>query len=391
MSEETNNKFFSDFSGVSKEAWKNQIVKDLKGADYNEKLILKSAEGFDIQPFYHPEDVQGLDQVNQYAGWTSEATVNSLSPRQWENRMYIDVNDAKEANKKALLALQNGADGISFALTAPADAQMLDTLLKEILLEYCSVSFRINQSPLEFAKVFVDYVKTNQYPQDKINGSLNVDFSTLDANELKPYVDLFSDFTNYRIFSLEELNTEKYTSAIGKMLANTIKLIDQLDTAQFSAGEVISKIEYSLGATNDYFRQIAIIRSLRMLLDLMVKQYGVTDFDASTIQIHVATTIIVDDVTKDDPYMNMLSNTNQAMSSIIGGCSAITILPHNKGIEDVGTFAERIARNISNVLKEESYLDKVADPSSGSYYIENLTSQIAEKSWTECQRLINAS
>lgn len=389
MSEATNNKFFGEFTEVDKKSWKEQIIKDLKGADYNEKLVLKSGEGFDIQPFYHEEDLKDLNGLNQYSGWSAEATVNSLSPRQWENRAFIEVIDPAEANKQAILALQNGVDGVSFKLTETVDAPVLSRLLKDILLEYCAVSFTTTQPADEFGKLLLEYVKTNQYPPDQITGSLNVNASNLDAQELDDYISLLSALKSYQVFVIEGDSDPNNAKVLGSMLANTIKLIDLLISRGLKAGEIIGKIEFKFKATNDYFKQIALVRALRMLIDLVVKQYGVTDFDPSGIKIHTITTILVDDQTQSDPYMNMLSNTNQAMASIIGGCNVLTVLPHNLGIEELNPFAQRIARNVSNVLKEESYLDKVADPASGSYYIENLTNQIAEKSWEECQLIID--
>ena len=388
MSEATNDQFFSDFSGVDKQGWKDQIIKDLKGADYNEKLILKTQEGFDIEPFYNQEDLEHLKGLNQYQGWVSEAGVNSLSPRQWENRSRIKVTDLKEANKKALLALQNGSDGISFELSEPVDAAGLNTLLKDILLEYCAVSFEVSQPLIEFGDLLVSYATSNQYPLDKITGSLKGDISVMSKEELNQYAQLLSPLKSYQIFVIESSGHPVYTTIIGQMLADAISLINTLGPEGVNVGETIKKFAFSLNASNDYFKQIALLRALRMLVHLVVQQYGVNDFDPASINVQIVTTILVDEHTKDDPYMNMLSNTNQAMASIIGGCNVLTVLPHNQGIEEVGSFAERIARNVSSVLKDESYLDKVADPSAGSYYIENLTNQLAEKSWEECQRLL---
>jgi len=388
MSESTNNKFFGEFPQIDKKSWKEQIIKDLKGADYNEKLILKSNEGFEIEPFYNGEDLNGLDAFNKYTGWKAEAIVNSLSPRQWENRAFIEVNDLTEANKKAVFALQNGADGVSFKMTKPVDTAGLSRLLQDILLEYCAVSFVPAQPALDFAKLLLEFAKSNQYPLDKLTGSLAADYSGFDDSELSEYVTLFSDLSSYQIFTVSGAGDEVYSKRLGTILADAIKLLNRLVAQGYNAADVVKKIEFTLNATNDYFKQIAVLRALRMLLDLVVKQYGVNDFDAAEIKIHTTTTIVVDDQTKGDPYMNMLSNTNQAMGCIIGGCNALTILPHNLGIEEVKPFAERIARNVSSVLKEESYLDKVADPASGSYYIESLTNKIAEKSWEECQALI---
>lgn len=386
MSDHNKNNYFEDFSGISKDQWKEQIVKDLKGADYNEKLVLKTEEGFDIQPFYHAEDIEALDLP--YTGWYAEATENSLSPRQWENRVSIDVYDETEANKKALLALENGADGILFILKKTIEKSGLDKLLQNVLMEYCAISYVVDQPLVAFSDLLVDYVKNNQYPSDKITGSIAADITKLTQEELKQYLSNLSGFTNYQPLVIEATQVTNASGMVGFILSEFIQLIDLLNEVNINTEAAIRKIALSIPSSNDYFRQIAVVRALRMLLDLIVKQYGVDSINPSLIKIHVSTKVLVDESTKEDPYKNMLSNASQAMASIIGGCNVLTVIPHNKGIEEVGRFAERIARNVSNVLREESYLDKVADPSSGSYYIETLTNQIAENSWQECQKLL---
>jgi methylmalonyl-CoA mutase len=84
-----------------------------------------------------------------------------------------------------------------------------------------------------------------------------------------------------------------------------------------------------------------------------------------------------------DPYTNMLRTTTEAMSAIIGGCDSLSVLPFNEGFGKVNDFSSRIARNQQHILKDESYLDKVADISSGSYYIETLTDRLAEAAWEQ--------
>jgi methylmalonyl-CoA mutase len=82
-----------------------------------------------------------------------------------------------------------------------------------------------------------------------------------------------------------------------------------------------------------------------------------------------------------DPYVNMLRTQTEAMSAVLGGTDSLTVLPFDSVYEQPTVFAERIARNQQALLKEEVHLDKVADPAAGSYYIETLTSSIAEHAW----------
>ena len=130
------------------------------------------------------------------------------------------------------------------------------------------------------------------------------------------------------------------------------------------------------------------MRAIRQLLTQMAICYGLVDFRPNTLSIHAVSTIAVTDETTADPYLNMLSNTHQAMAGILGGCNRLTILPHTEGLSAVTPFAERIARNVAIILKEEAYFDKVADPAMGAYYMEILTEELAKYAWICFQQKI---
>ena len=144
-------------------------------------------------------------------------------------------------------------------------------------------------------------------------------------------------------------------------------------------------MQFLLTAGTNYFFEIAKLRAARLLWSAIVNSYGLPGELASRLKIHVATSRWYQTVF--DPHVNLLRCTTEAMSAILGGCDSLSVAPFDKLYKTSDAFSERVARNISVILKEEAYLDKAIDPAAGAYYLENLTKELAEKSWAFLQEL----
>lgn len=378
---ENNGKLFHEFEQVDKATWKSKIKKDLRGADYEEKVVWDTKEGFKINPFYNYEDLNGLEYLNNISNATVPKDQPEASPRQWLNLPEIKVEDLREANRKALLALNNGADGILFSLPKNIERGEFSQLINGVQLPYCTIGFKGIYSPVGLLKHIISYAEKSGFNSETLQGTLNFNFEDISREELTETLERLTSLPGFKLSLAINQEGLNYQESISEILINGVSLIEKLREISFEPSQVIKQIEFCWKAQNNYFFEIAALRVLRILVSQIATAYGLKDFQFADVQIHVNTHIKVDEGTKADPYINMLSNSNQAMSAIIGGCDSLTVLPHNKGIEQTDDFAERIARNVSNILKEEAYLDKVADPAAGSYYIESLTNQLAEKSW----------
>lgn len=133
-----------------------------------------------------------------------------------------------------------------------------------------------------------------------------------------------------------------------------------------------------LTITDDYFNSIAFLRAVRLCLQQINHEHGLsTDCEIG----------VLIKATDDNPDYQKIKNTSQAMAAIIGGADILIIEPING--EDGSSFERRVARNVQNVLREEAYLHRVADPAAGSYYIEALTDTFARKIWAEFQQLLS--
>ncbi len=161
-------------------------------------------------------------------------------------------------------------------------------------------------------------------------------------------------------------------------LSMAVEYLSQLTDRGLSADDAASGMRFSFGIGTGYFMEIAKLRAARILWSLITDSYNIGRI-AGRMQIHSVTKVWKDTVT--DPYFNMLRTQTEAMSAVLGGTDSLTVNPFDIVSGETGEFAERIARNQQLILREEAYFDKVTDPSSGSYYIENLTALVAENSW----------
>jgi len=142
---------------------------------------------------------------------------------------------------------------------------------------------------------------------------------------------------------------------------------------------VAENMKFNFGVSTNYFMEIAKFRAARMLWAKIVEAYQPNNLEVAKMNIHASTSKF--NQTIYDPYVNMLRGTTESMSATIAGVDSLSVTPFNKAFESSTEFSDRIARNTQILLKEESYFDKIADPSGGSYYIENLTNSVAEHAW----------
>jgi len=346
---------FSEFSPISKSTWLAQVTKDLKGAD--------------IQPIIQWEFEQGLkaeallvaDETTNFAYQHVLATPTSTTGIQgWRNCMELRVTDEKTANTIALDALNQGIDEIIFIIAENQTTTLdFDTLLAAILLPYCAISFRIVGEITSFMNRYTTYIASQQYDTQTLTGSIS---STLHTT---PY---FSQtFPTFKTLVVKPLSNATKPS---EQLASVLEQVTTFLTQTNSPKQVFDALQVELALTNLFFVEIATLRAVRLLLLQLASMHGV-NLEAHEVAIHAKTSL--------QPVANsMISNTTQAMSASIGGCTSLTITPHST---EKPAFAARIARNVSNLLKEESYFDKVTDAANGSYYIEQLTDKIAEAAW----------
>lgn len=356
-------RLFDDFRKPEANDWQNQIIKELKGKPI-EELNWKIA-GVEGKPFYTEEDLPNPLPQLQIPNHQAEA----LGIRNWVNYQVIEVETEKEANKKALLALNSGATGILFQLKTVPNFSIL---LKDILLDYCHIAFEMKNDSEALLNSFEAYIKVKGADENEVRGFIRSSESPV-----------LSKLPNFRFFLSEEKH-ENANLGLAILLGKTIDVIDHKTKSVEEAEAWLKQLQFNLNVGESYFLEIARHRALRILVAQLANSYG---FKLALNDIQISSSSGQWNEPTKDEYNYLLRATTEAMTAIIGGTDAVIIQPFHHLFPKNPAQGERIARNISTILKDESYLDKTLDPSAGSYYIESLTAQLVEKSWAILQQI----
>ncbi len=383
-------RLFQEFPEVSTSEWEEIIVKDLKGADYAKKLIWKTKEGIDVKPYYRAEDIENFDHLKAAPGQFPFVRGNKTD-NSWLIRQDIIVDNLKEANEKALLVLNRGVDSIGFILTKILTVKEFRLLLKGIKPEAIEINLIYGSYFEEILKNFISALKQKEVNLDEVRGSITCNPLTEmvltgfipKLNEAKQLIKLTEELPQFRTLlvhgSIFHNSGSSAVEELGFSLATAAEYLDKLTEEGISIDVLASKMRFDFAVGSNYFMEIAKIRAARILWAKMVEAYKPQNIEAAKMLVHTTTSNW--NKTVYDPHVNMLRTTTEAMSSVIGGTNSLTVNAFDEAFRTPDEFGERIARNQQLLLKEESYLDKVADPAAGSYYIETLTASIAEEAW----------
>lgn len=350
---------FEEFDSVSAKQWKQKIQFDLKGADYNYTLIWNSNESISVKPFYHSDDL-------------NETPIPSnTKATQWKICETVFVADVEKSNLKAIEALKRGAESIKFVI--PTEDIPLDDLLKHIDVTSTDIHF-------ELTFLSSDYVKKLYKIQTEGNIHLHTDIVYNLAKTGNWFKNLNDDFSKFKSVVNQSnafsVNTSIYQNAGANMvqelayaMAHTNEYLNHLSGDLKNDTSII----YNTAVGSNYFFEIAKLRALRILWLTLAKEYGLQS------DCHIFAMPTKRNKTIYDYNTNLLRSSTECMSAILGGANTICNLPYDAIYHKSNEFGDRIARNQLLILKHESYFDKVNNPSDGSYYIESITNQLAEK------------
>jgi len=403
-------KLFSEFQAPTKQEWIDKIIVDLKGADFDKKMVWRTNEGFNLQPFYRREDLEGLKTVDSLPGEFPFVRGNKKDNNLWYVRQNIEVTDVTEANAKALDILMKGVDSLGFHF--PGDMvckENIEQLLEGIEPECVELNFRTCQSKtVELAKILVAYLTAKGADPTKCVGSINFDPIEKIVKAGKPaagkialgkeLIEVLEALPKFRcicINSLDLCNAGAYIyQELGYALAWGNEYMQQMVDAGVPADVVAKKIKFNMGISGNYFMEIAKFRAARLLWSQIVSQYKPMCQHADKCPNHteegecrcackmnVCATTTTYNQTMFDSYVNLLRSQTEAMSAALANVESIVVTPFDKPYETPNDFSERMARNQQLLLKEEAHFDKIVDVAGGSYFIEHLTAAIAEQAW----------
>ena len=359
---------FSEFQPVSAKAFKQKIQVDLKGDDYNDSVIWNSPEGIDVKPFYHRDELKEMPNIPG-------------QPARWNIAEEIFVLDPKISAKTANDAVENGTEVLFFK--AEKTFKITD-LLTKIGNKSVPVHFNLDFLDLDFYQNLLQ--KAQEQDQSVF---LSVDIIGNLARSGNWFESLEKDFT--KVSQLIDINNKNRNNNSNNNILNIntglyqnagATMVQELAYALAHANEYLNafaeknndlELTFQVSVGGNYFFEIAKIRTLRLLYTTLAAEYNLPE------TCHITATPSRRNKVIYDYNTNMLRTTTECMSAVLGGADTVLNLPYDALYHKTNAFAQRISRNQLLILKEESYFENGANPAEGTYYIEALTQQLAEK------------
>ncbi|MEW9668802.1 methylmalonyl-CoA mutase family protein [Ammoniphilus sp. 3BR4] len=418
---------FEEFSIPTYDEWRQAAEKALKGASFDEKLVTQTYEGIEIHPLYRQENIQNLPHAGSLPGFApyvrGTRTLGYLA-RPWEVAQEIKAPTPKEFNRQARHDLERGQTMLNLVLDKPSLSGMdpdqadmgevmthglsifsledLETALDGIDLERIPVYIQAGPSALPLIAFVAALMEKRNLRVDQLRGCIGADpigflaaegtlknglDSALDAmaktvlwsEEFAPHVQTISvqghPYHNGGAHAVQEL---AFTLAAG------VEYILALQERGIDINRSAKQIGFSFSVGSHFFMEIAKIRAARMLWANIIQAFG-GDEEAQKMRIHARTSSW--NKTLHDPYVNMLRGTAEAFAGVVAGVDSLHVAPFDEVLRESDEFSRRISRNIQLILESEAHLGRVIDPAGGSWYVEALTDEVAQKTWELFQKV----
>ena len=356
-----------DFEFADIDQWEQQVIKDL-GLDHIREIT---------EIVLSPEITQ-----SPYVDFTSYSEIkhisNSLpSPephsswqgnRVWHNMVHIASGGAELSNRQAHEALSGGADGVIFELEGIENYQ---TLLADISVPHCFIGL---EGPLEAILRLLNSLSANQLALNGFAAFPALDISDKEIEKLEPLLNLSDNFNALVI--RKSVDQHGTLQEIVELLVHTLGLVEKLGRAGIPPQVVFENIQYELEISKNYLWEICRLRCLRILHHKISSGYLPSEKPEPTIIRAVCSST-------DEEHEPLIGLTTRAMSAILGGSHMLTVRP----VDDANQAVQRNARNVSNLLREESFFHHIADPVAGSYYLDDLTNKMMHTVWNQVKIL----
>ncbi len=363
---------FKEFESLTAAKWKEQIQKDLKGVSFND-LISPNDSGISIRPFYTGED-------------SYTPTPPLFTHTDWEVCEEVKMRNSALANQQALVALEGGASALTLHIYPETE---LHELLKEVSVQHICVNYVLHIPFQRFEAMLKDFLQARKLGVQHLYGAVLKDplaclleCGAFQASEQE-------DFAALGCFIKQQLHLQGFcidasvynNAGAGSVfgLACTVaqahEMLVQLLQQGIQPATLLKGLWLKTSVGADFFNEIARLRALRSLWALVAQEYELS----TTLYIYAETTRL--NMSVLDAANNMLRSTTEAMSAVLGGANCVVVVPYDEVFKESNAFSNRMARNQQLILKEESYLNKVSDIGSGSYYLETLTRELGDKAW----------
>lgn len=420
---------FAEFDATTYETWKKEAIVSLKGGAFEKKLFTNTYEGIQLEPIYTAEHVKNLEHPHSlpgFADYVRSTKASGYLSAPWTVAQACEASLPERFNQQLKMELEKGTTGIHILLDdatkhgLDADTAALGQLGKGLSL---STLGDIDQA--------LGGIAMEKYPLHIMAGASNVGLlgmlCAVQSAQGKTYEELHgcvgADPLGVWVkegclpCSLDELYDEMaHTTAwvaenmpdmrsilvegqvyhdggasavqeLGYAMSTAADYIRALQLRGLSINTVARHVRFSFSLGANFFMELAKIRAARIVWAQIVSAFG-GDEEAQKINIHARTSYFTKTVY--DPYVNMLRTTTEAFSGVVGGVDSLQVGLFDEAIRLGDDFSRRIARNTQRLLQEECNLQQPIDPAGGSWYVETLTNQIAEKTWNLLQQIEQA-
>ena len=391
-------KLFSEFPPVSTAQWEEQIAVDLKGADYDKKLVWCTNEGLPVRPYYRAENLADMKYLNVLPGEFPYVRGKRKDANNWQVCQDFVIKDAVQTNAKMLDAIARGTDAIGLSACGKGVEQNIDVdaLLKDICCGCNPVHFDVGINSVNVLEAVLKDAESKKCGRKGVRGSMFYDplgriavcgcfgsSNEILAKSFCKLLDLSKELDEYRVIGVDAAQFQNSGATLVQELAIALSMgseyLKLFTNAEYPVAFSAKRMHFRFAIGSNYFMEIAKLRAARLLWANIVKAYDADCDDAAYMYIHGETAQW--NMTLYDPYVNMLRTTTEAMSGAIAGVDSLWVRPFDEAYRCPDAFSERIARNQQIILKDEAYMSKIIDPSAGSYYIESLTASIADSAW----------
>ena len=418
-----------DFPPVSYDTWKAQAVADLQRVPFEKKMITRTYEGIDIQPIYTAETWPSANDPSGFPGSTpytrgTKPLGHSLDG--WDVRQEVLHPELTEANQIMLEELNNGVTSIELKLDAAASAGLdpddslsvelcgrdgvmvyslgdLDQALKGVQLEVVPVSLEGGAAFLPAAALLAALVEERGIEGSKVLGAFNADpLGALARDGALPQpLDVallhMTDLAAWTTSHLPNVSSVRVSTAVyhnagadsvqdlAFAMGTAVEYLRAMTAAGLEFDAAVRQIVFHEAVGCKFFQSIAKLRALRKLWAKVIEACGTDVKAVSGLRLVVETSRRV--ITLRDPWVNLLRNTAATFAGAAGGADAIITLPMDVAVGLSNESTRRLARNTQLILQEECHLNQTVDPAGGSWFLENLTDEMAEKAWSLFQQI----
>ena len=420
-------KLLSEFSKVGFEEWRALVQSELKDAPFDKKMFTTTPEGIKLQPIYRPESVAALAHVNSYPGFAPfvrGAHSSGYVQQSWSISQEIAYSNAREFNHAARNSIGRGLTALNMVLDQAtrdghdpdwalpeqvgfgglsiATLDDLDRALEGIDLESTSLFIRSGASAMPFAALLVALARRRKKTPTALKGCIEMDPLGVLAHQGKlpqsvegAYREMVA-LTRWAAEHAPHLQTvcvhsrawhESGANSVQELaftLATGVEYLRAANQRGLGVDQVAPRMRFAVTVGLSFFMEIAKLRALRMLWSRAISAIGGND-TSKRLSLHVRTSHW--NKTVCDPYNNLLRSTVEAFAGVLGACDSMQVGAFDEVVRRPDDFSQRLARNTQLVLQKECHLNHVIDPAGGSWCVETLTAELAQRAWALFQEV----